>query len=199
MSEVKQNPAEVSAPTSPKLIEIKNEMNAILADFSTAKTNEEKLALASKLTKLQADEKAEEVNIKNAEKAAKAAAVLAELEAKVDSFEQLAIANYLVSNDKKASQEEKDAAKEAFNAIKTEVKNKFLPTHVSTPRAAKTSDGTPSTKGSVTAQIREAIIPMFAAGTSGADVRKHVIKELGFNDGTANAAIRAYEIEIGLK
>ena len=195
-------PAMASKPvsTSPKLVEIQNEINAVLDSFSTAASNAEKLALNAKLTKLQADEKAEVFAIAQAAKTAEAAAKIAAANAKIDNFAQLAVSNYLVQNDKKAAQEEKDASAEAYNAMCTELKNKFLPVHASMPKSAKTAEGsTPSTKGAKTAEIREIIAPMYAQGIDGKTIRKHIISELGYNDGTANSVILAYEKELGQK
>jgi hypothetical protein len=67
---------------------------------------------------------------------------------------------------------------------------------------AKTSGTTTATtaassngKGKTTQEIRDAIAPMYSQGKTGAEIRSHVIKTLGYNDGTANAVILAYEKE----
>lgn len=95
-------------------------------------------------------------------------------------------------------------AKDALDAAK----NALLSGMPRTATVATTGDkktGTPGAKGQTTAAIRAEIAPMYegvtrdTVGEVGKKVRAHVIKELNFNDGTANAAILTYEIEIGLK
>jgi len=45
-----------------------------------------------------------------------------------------------------------------------------------------------------------ALLPaLYAAGMSGSDVRKEIIQTHGFNDGTANAVIKEYEDQNGLR
>jgi len=87
------------------------------------------------------------------------------------------------------------------------VKNELLAKYAhSTPakKATKTGESA-GTKGATTAAIRELIVPMYAGVTSdmvaevGKNVRKEIIHTHGFNDGTANAVILAYEKELGLK
>lgn len=87
------------------------------------------------------------------------------------------------------------------------VKNELLAKYAhSTPakKATKTGESA-GTKGATTAAIRELIVPMYAGVTAdtvsevGKNVRKEIIHTHGFNDGTANAVILAYEKELGLK
>jgi len=53
-------------------------------------------------------------------------------------------------------------------------------------------------QGSKTEQIKTLIAPLYVQGKTPAEIRAYIIKEKGFNDGTANAAIHAYECENSL-
>ena len=101
------------------------------------------------------------------------------------------------------TKEDIDTANAAYNAFKTakeKVDNELLSRYGSTSTAKKTGDGTTGAKGK-TAEVIELIKPMYAEGKTGSEVRA-AIKMYGgngawgyFNDGTANAAILAYEKE----
>jgi hypothetical protein len=123
--------------------------------------------------------------------------------AKVQTLLDAHDANKAAQADKKADEPTKLAAKEAFDAARLAVENRMLPVHVSTPKAAKTADGTPKAAGtsgpSISEQVKTIAREMFANNATGAAVRAECIKVRGFNDGTANAAIVAVERELGLK
>lgn len=103
-----------------------------------------------------------------------------------------------VSQDDKMSIEEKNVVYDNAKKLREEVINLLLGTvkHTATATGKKASSGT---RGATTQSIRELITPMFAAGQDGASIRASIIKDHGYNDGTANAVILAYEKEIGLK
>lgn len=85
--------------------------------------------------------------------------------------------------------------------VKTELLAKYAK---STPSKKATGNATGS-RGAITAAIRELIAPMYAGATRetvaeiGKQARHEAIAVNGFNDGTANATIVAYERELGLK
>lgn len=144
------------------------------------------------LTKLQAQKSADEAAAKLAEARN---AELAKVQALLDAHD----VNKTVQADKKATVEEKQAANEAFQAAKLAVENRMLPVHVSTPRAANKAvqaDKPAGTRGAISGEIRTIATELFAQGKTGTEVRAFVIKERGFNDGTANAVIKALEDEM---
>lgn len=85
-------------------------------------------------------------------------------------------------------------AKTALDNVAEPIINRLLG---SVPKPATTSGGAATTsggKGKIGQEIRDIIAPMYATKT-GAEIRAHVIKTLGYNDGTANGIIKAYEVE----
>lgn len=101
---------------------------------------------------------------------------------------------------------EDEIAKDNF-AKAREVILKYLHGGVAKTATAKNATGSTATgaRGATTAAIRELIAPMYVGATSdnvaeiGKAAREASIKDNGFNDGTANAVILAYEKELGLK
>lgn len=90
-----------------------------------------------------------------------------------------------------------DATKAAAEIIDNELIKGFAG---ATPSKSVATGATAATggKGTITAQILELLPALYQSGKTGADVRKDIIKNHGFNDGTANSVIRKYEIENGL-
>lgn len=100
--------------------------------------------------------------------------------------------------------EQKNAINDGFVKLYDQIANVLMGgARKSAPVVKLTEEGKPASngtaKGSITATIRTLIAPMYASGKTGAEVRKEIIHNHGFNDGTANAAIKKYEEEIGLK
>lgn len=128
-------------------------------------------------------------------KAEKANIVIAEQAALVAEKRNARVkfADDLIEAVKGGNEEEIAAAREI---VVNELLSKFAGAQKSATVKTGTSTGT---RGAATAAIRALIVPMYAAGATGSEVRKSVIHEHGFNDGTANAAILKYEQEIGLK
>ena len=96
-----------------------------------------------------------------------------------------------------------DASQKAEDAIKNALlAGKFAGT-ATTSGTAKT--GGTGTKGATTAAITALIRPMYEGVTRdnvaevGKEVRRKIINDEGFNDGTANAVIIEFERELGLK
>jgi len=91
-----------------------------------------------------------------------------------------------------------NAAKKAFDDAREVVVNRLLGgKHLAqgtAKRTAAASNGAAKVAGAGTnrAKIQEIIAPLYASMTP-TEIRAHVIKTLGFNDGTANEAILSYE------
>lgn len=102
-----------------------------------------------------------------------------------------------------------DETIEAYQKAKEAVDHYLLGGVQPLPRTVKADEAKPTgTRGGVTAKINELIAPMYANGMTGTQVRAAIKlypngqpwDEVngGFNDGTANAAIRNYELANGL-
>jgi hypothetical protein len=70
------------------------------------------------------------------------------------------------------------------------------PTRAARVTGQKTGTGT---RGTIKPAILALLPALYAAGMSGSDVRKEIIQTHGFNDGTANAVIKEYEDQNGLR
>lgn len=99
-----------------------------------------------------------------------------------------------------------NAANAAFVKAREEVTNILLSGLPSNAKTGTGATGTATgTKGKTTTEIRELIAPMYAAGKTGTEVRAAIKMHGGggawtyFNDGTANAVIKKYEEDNGIK
>jgi hypothetical protein len=94
--------------------------------------------------------------------------------------------------------ERKDGDLKDYTAAKVEfdnLKETYLNRVLGSPAKVATVQGEAKGKGGkISEQIRELIAPMYATH-SPAQIRAFIIKDKGFNDGTANAVIHAYEVE----
>lgn len=201
-------PAPAPAPEAAKPAEPTNEaieaLKAKVLEFKTLSrtfpidSKEENDALME-AWKAGEDIKKEIANIKKAEAEQKTQEAKAAQIKLLQDVVDTAIANEKAVFNEALSLDEKNAVNDAFKKAFEVVANRLLggaPRVASTP---KEGGATAGTKGSTTAAIRVLIKPMYEAGTDGKEIRRKIIQDEGFNDGTANAVILAYEKEIGLK
>ena len=104
------------------------------------------------------------------------------------------------------TEEQKNELQVAYDAAKTAretVTNELLVGYKGSTRSTVTgttgATATGAKRGSIKEQIIAIIAPLYANNVPGSEVRRIVIKDNGFNDGTANGIIKAYETENGIK
>lgn len=200
---------EPAKPTSPKLVEILAERETINAAILAAKPLSKEWR--ELVMSLQDNETAETTEIAEIGKQEKARAAKEAENKRVAMFDEAVSAklaslefdNSVRGNDGLIPAEHHDKSNELnkiFADKREAVVNELLKSVPrGTPSKSVATGGTSGKRGGITAEIRELIAPMFTEGKSGSDVRAFIIKEKGYNDGTANAVIRAYELENGLK
>lgn len=181
-------------PTSEKLTELRSQRTEALKNAMAAEIDsKEQQDGLLEVWKLDAAIKSE-IAALNKQK------IQAELDEKRNA--RIKLFNDAIAADR-AAQLDPDNAELADAAAKTAeiVKNELLARYSSAAPAKKATSGNSNggTRGAISAAIRALIVPMFAEGKTGAEVRHAVIHDNGFNDGTANAVIKKYEEEIGLK
>lgn len=199
MTDVKTTPVAevVKVYTSEKLTEIKSAQSAKLAALRSEENEEVAFELNTELFKLKQDERAELARLKaedlKAEIEAKRAAKVAELTKLVD----LAIANDKVASDKKATAEDKDAAKLAFDAQFDAIANQILGSVPKVATAAKVSGE--GKAGAQKGQIVELYKGYRSSGMAHTEAMKAVIEQNGVSRGSAWGPIDAYRKETGDK
>ena len=194
-------PAKVE-PTSEKLQQLESQLAAARAAIKSAAINDatddeiEQLTLAT--VKLKGEIKAEQRNLAAAEVAAAIAEKRNARVKLITDYKDAAIRFVETGND-----EDYERQQAAFEILL----NIVLGSTPSAPRAKAESNGQTSgaPRGGITAEIRALLPGLYAKGLDGRAVRAYVIKEhvrengvIGYNDGTANAAILAYEKENGI-
>lgn len=202
--EAKPAPAHAPAPepTSEKLTELKSKKKELYEKEVKAEyDSKEWLDLRLEGFKISEQIKAEIANIKKAESEAELQVKRNERIALLDNVLDLHTQVVNSIGNQGMSLEEKNAVNDQFQKAREVVVNELLAKYAGAKPAAPSTNGstTTGTRGATTAAIRALIAPMYANGISGAEVRKSIIGEHGFNDGTANAVILAYEKELGLK
>lgn len=181
--------------SSPLLDELKKERIAIAAKLRSEDVDAQLKAI-DEMTIVNAKIKSEEASIRKAIADAKLAEERNARVALADDLINAVLKAYGVA--KKDRSPETDAK---FAEQRDVIVTELLARYATSKPAKKASDGTKSagTRGATTSAIRELIAPMYTNGIDGSEVRRSIIKDHGFNDGTANAVILAYEKEIGLK
>lgn len=196
-----ENSTPVSAPvvkvyTSEKLTELKGKraelLNAIRFEIDEDKAfelNQELFGIGQQMKAEIASLKAEDAK---AEIEAKRAAKVAEL----TNLVNLGIVNDKVAADKKSTDEDKAAAKLAFDTAFDAISNQILGS-VPKVATAKAAGGAVSKSGT-SAEIVEKHQANLAAGMSSTDSKKTLVEQ-GFSRGTVGAAILAWERSNGIK
>lgn len=180
--------------TSEKLTEIENRLNALLDTDQSKMDRAAKLKINLDLFALQNDEKAEIASLKKAESEAKVQEARNAKTKLVDDFGAAAIENYIASNDKKLSIDDKNAKNDTFHKLRENVVNAVLG---SKPVTASTGTATATgTKGETGTKIRDRYIALKAEGKTNTEAEKAIVAE-GFSRGTTGAVCLAYRREIG--
>lgn len=203
-----EKPADEKVPIAPVVTEPTSEeltkLYAEKAGYGTA------LATAAAGSKEQEDAIQSILLVNNKIAAEKANIAKLAKQAELDELKskRLNVGNEAIRTAVLAATSPSDENTQAAKLAKDALDNALLsgtPRNATVAGTTAKATGTPGTKGQTTAAIRAEIAPMYEGATRdtvaevGKKVRSHVIKDLGFNDGTANAAILAYEIEMGLK
>lgn len=177
-------------PTSEKLTALRDERKAKFTEAMALEygTKEQNDALTS-VFKIDGEIRAEIANLKQAEVAAKIAelrngqiAKLAERDAALRNLDA-------VTANKKATEEEKIAANDAFNALNEPIVNALLSKYATAKPAAIAPDGTAKvagTKGATSATIEDKLMGYINGGKTPSEAVKLVIEE-GFSRGTTGA------------
>jgi hypothetical protein len=184
----------VNEPTSEKLVSIKQQISDTLAKIKTAETTEEQMELISNVSKLNAEKTAEINAIKNE---ARAAELREKQNKKIALIDNVLSAHKNVidlSNDKKATEEQKLAASDNLAAAVETLKNELIGTVK--PTATATASGS---KGATGNEIREKFIAARSnGGKTDTEIKKDLVAE-GYAVGTVGAVVLAYQREIGEK
>lgn len=197
-----ENATPVQAPkvyTSEKLNELSAKRAELLAAIRNEQDEDKAFELNQELFGIGQQIKAENARLKaedlKAEIEAKRAAKIAELTKLVE----LGIANDKVAADKKATEEDKAAAKLAYDTQFDVIANQILGSVPKAPTAAKVAgSGGGTAKAGTSAEIVEKHQANMAAGMSATDSKKALV-EAGFARGTVGAAILAWERASGQK
>lgn len=195
-----ENATPVQAPkvyTSEKLNELSAKRAELLAAIRNEQDEDKAFELNQELFGIGQQIKAENARLKaedlKAEIEAKRAAKIAELTKLVE----LGIVNDKVAADKKATEEDKAAAKLAYDTQFDVIANQILGSVPKAPTAAKASGGGASKSGT-SAEIVEKHQANLAAGMSSTDSKKSLV-EAGYARGTVGAAVLAWERANGAK
>lgn len=181
-------------PTSETLEKLLKEKVEIAARLRSENLDEQ-LKAVDEITVINAKIKSEEAAIRKAAIDAKIAEEKNARVALADDLINAVLKAYGVG--KKDRTPESDAKfAEQRDVVVTELLARYTS---SKPAKRSSSSQSGGTRGATTQAIRELIVPMYTNGVDGSEVRRSIIKDHGFNDGTANAVILAYEKEIGLK
>lgn len=198
MESAQSTPAPVvKVYTSEKLTELQNTRSGLLAAIRNETDEDKAFELNQELFGIGQQMKAEVARLKaeeaRAEAEAKRAAKIGELTKLVD----LAIANDKVASDKKATEEDKAAAKLALDAQFDVIANQILGSvpKVAAVKSAGTGEGG---KKGTSAEIVEKHQANLAAGMTSTDSKKALV-EAGYSRGTVGAAVLAWEKEQGIK
>lgn len=185
-----ENVQTATAPKEPviesaKLTELKNAKSAAMAEIAKMEPGSEMEDKMMEVWKLNSEIKTEEAKIKSDIAEAAKQEKLNERRKLVDDFESA-----VLSGDADEIAKTKEVL---YNLAIAGI------AHTKATTRKSVSGNSTGTRGAIAAAIRELIVPLYASGTDGKEVRRIVIHDNGFNDGTANAQILAYEKEIGLK
>lgn len=199
-----ENATPVAAPvvkvyTSEKLTELTGKRAELLTAIRNEQDEDKAFELNQELFGIGQQIKAENARLKaedmKAEIEAKRAAKVAELSKLVE----LGIANDKVAADKKATDEDKAAAKLAYDTQFDVIANQILGSVPKAPTAAKVAGGGGGTaKAGTSTEIVEKHQANIAAGMSATDSKKALV-DAGFARGTVGAAILAWERASGQK
>lgn len=185
----------VKVYSSEKLTELTAKRAELLAQIRNEQDEDKAFELNQELFGIGQQMKAETARLKaeeaKAEIEAKRTAKIAELTKLVD----LAIANDKVASDKKATEEDKAAAKLSFDEQFNVIANQILGSVPKAPSAPKT-EGT--AKSGTSAEIVEKHQANLAAGMNATDSKKALVEQ-GFSRGTVGAAVLAWEKANGIK
>lgn len=188
----------VAEPTNEKTAEIDGKIDALFAAQDSETDRAKKLAISMEIYKLQQERAAEVNNIKKHQR---------ELELKEAQNKRIQLvtdllaaheANLAVQANKKATEEEKTAANEAFVAAREIVQNELLAKYKTSSPAKTSADGGVNVPTSgKSAEIKTRLLDMVANGTPLATAKKMLVDE-GFSRGTvgtvATVLIKAGEI-----
>lgn len=189
-------------PTSAKLVELQTAFAAKFAGLAGLTTMAEQQSAMLETFKIQKEIDAEIANIKTQERQA-------ELEKQrnarielVTNLETTLTAKLKVDAEKKSSDEERNAANDAYLAAREIVTNELLARYATSKPAAKTagdaSDKPAGERGKTGAEIIALHTANLAAGMSPADSKAAIVAS-GFSRGTTGAVVLAWEREQGLK
>jgi hypothetical protein len=186
----------VKVYTSEKLTELKGKRAELMAAIRTEQDDDKAFELNQELFGIGQQMKAEVARLKaeeaKAENEAKRAAKIAELSKLVN----LGIVNDKVAADKKATEEDKAAAKLAYDTQFDIIANQILGSLPKAPSAPK-AEGGPAKSGT-SAEIVEKHQANLAAGMNATDSKKALVEQ-GFSRGTVGAAVLAWEKANGIK
>ena len=188
IANVQAETLQVIEPTSERLETLKVENDNLFESLSTLKDKSEKVKVLKLIEANEKEQTLEVAAIKELERKEKENKLRLEASEKVE--------NFLSLHDQIKGGENSEEIVKSYEVAKLEILNKFLPTFKSS--IVRTSVGS-GAKGGISAAIKELAKELFASGKVGGEVRQIVIKEKGYNDGTANAAILEVEKELGLK
>lgn len=177
-------------PTSEKLTALNNDrktkfQEAMALEYGTKEQNDALTAVF----KIDGEIRAELSAIKQAEAAAKIAELRNGQIAKLAERDNALRALDAVNANKKASDEEKQAAHDAFNALNEPIVNALLSKYAVAKPANVAPDGTAKvagTKGATSATIEGKLMAHINAGKTSTEAVKLVIEE-GFSRGTTGA------------
>lgn len=189
--------AKVAEPTSENLTKLRNDEMASMEAASNETDPNKKRELFMQTWKIGEDIKKELVEIKrNANELLEKEKRASKVKLVDDLLEADRAAQASIGNDR-MSLEDKQSISDAFKTKYEDVVNKVLgSTRSAAPTGKSATSG--NGRGATKQAILEIIAALYGEGKTGKEVRSYVIKEKGFNDGTANAVIKEYEVENGI-
>lgn len=185
-------------PTSEKLDDLKKQRTEVFGKIKQAENEEEMVKLTGELQRVDREISAEKLAIKKAENDAKIAEERAKRVKLVDDLLDLNVKNNTIQADKKASAEDKETAKLAFEAAREVVVNELLARYGTAKPAVSATKSEGGSKGKIGHEIVELFKGHRAAGLTDAAAIKAII-EAGYSRGTTGAVVLAYQRQIGEK
>lgn len=179
----------VKVYSSDKLTELSAKRAELLAQIRNEQDEDKAFELNQELFGIGQQMKAETARLKAEEAKAEIEAKRAAKIANLTKLVELGIANDKVAADKKATEEDKAAAKLAYDTQFDVIANQILGSIPKAPAAAK-STGAP-VKGT-SAEIVEKHQANLAAGMNATESKKALVEQ-GFSRGTVGAAVLAWE------